>query len=295
MADGLIKHNARPVALDKRQAAWARAGARYRRDGFVVLPRVFSTSQIRKLRAETAAICRGERGAVRGTSKNLRQEPDDDVIRRFLCIHHPHKLSRLMRKAVMHSEIVGLLGAAIGPNVKCMQSMLFVKGPGKPGQPWHQDEFFIPTRDRSLCGVWIALDDATVPNGCLWVLPKSQAAGVIYPTRPLADARFDGSPVAYGFPGGETLARPVPVAAGGVVVFNGYLLHQSLPNTTTDNFRRALVFHVMRAESLLPWNDEGRMPHSEDMRDIFMVRGKDPYAWKGTTEVLEPYLRETSY
>lgn len=295
MADSLVKQSARPAALRGSGIGSARAGARYRRDGFVVLPQVFSASQIRKLRAETASICRGERGAVRGAARHLQRETDDDVIRRFLCIHHPHKLSRLMRKAVMHPDIAGLLGAAIGPNVKCMQSMLFVKGPGKPGQPWHQDEFFIPTRDRSLCGVWIALDDATVANGCLWVIPKSHASGVIYPTRPLADARFDGSPVAYGFAGGEKSARPVPVAAGGVVIFNGYLLHQSLPNTTTDNFRRALVFHVMRAESLLPWDDEGRMPHSEDMRDIFMVRGKDPYAWKGTTEVLEPYLRETSY
>ena len=51
--------------------------------------------------------------------------------------------------------------------------MLFIKSEGKPGQAWHQDEFFIPTRDRSLTAVWIALDDATVENGCLWVLPGS--------------------------------------------------------------------------------------------------------------------------
>lgn len=48
-----------------------------------------------------------------------------------------------------------------------MQTMLFVKPPGFPGQAWHQDENFIPTRDRSLCGGWIALDDATIENGCL--------------------------------------------------------------------------------------------------------------------------------
>jgi phytanoyl-CoA hydroxylase len=294
MAEVRVDSGARAALSTADPAIWRRAGARYRRDGFVVLPRVFSASQIRKLRAETAAICRGERGGVRGAVNRPASESDDAVIRRYLCIHHPHKLSRTMRKAIAHADIVNTLGAAIGPNVKCMQSMLFVKGPGKPGQPWHQDEFFIPTRDRSLCGVWVALDDATVENGCLWVLPGSQAPGVIYPSRPLTDPRFDGSPVAYGFPGGAKRAKPVEVPAGGVVFFNGYMLHQSLPNTTADNFRRALVFHVMSAESLLPWDDEGRMPHTEDMRDIFMVRGKDPYAWKGTTEVLEPYLREAN-
>ena len=64
----------------------------------------------------------------------------------------------------------------IGPNVKAMQSMLFIKAEGKPGQAWHQDEYYIPTRDRSLTAAWIALDDATVENGCLWVLPGSHRA-----------------------------------------------------------------------------------------------------------------------
>jgi hypothetical protein len=76
------------------------------------------------------------------------------------------------------------------------------------------------------------------------------------------------------------------------VIFNGYLLHQSLPNATATQYRRSLVFHCMSAESLLPWNDEGRLPSTEDMRDIFMVLGRDPYAYKGTPRVLEPYLRE---
>ena len=38
-----------------------------------------------------------------------------------------------------------------------------------------QDELYIQTRDRSLCGVWVALDDATEENGCLMVIKGSQA------------------------------------------------------------------------------------------------------------------------
>ena len=269
-----------------------RRRAQYRRDGFLVLRNVFSAAQLAALRAEVVAIGRGERGAVRGLLPDAASLPDDAVCRRYLCIHHPHKLSARMREAIFSPRIVDALGVVIGPNVKCMQSMLFVKGPGKPGQPWHQDEFFIPTRDRSLAGVWIALDDATVENGCLWVLPGSHAPGVIYPTRPLADPRFDGSPVAWGFPQDETAARAVTLKAGGVVVFNGYLLHRSLPNMTASQHRRALVYHCMSAEWLLAWDDEGRLPHTDDMRDVFVVRGADPYAYKGTAAILEPYLRE---
>lgn len=58
--------------------------------------------------------------------------------------------------------------------------MLFVKAPGKPGQSWHQDEFFIPTRDMSLTGVWIAIDDAYIDNGCLWVVPGSHKPALLH-------------------------------------------------------------------------------------------------------------------
>ncbi len=283
-----------PAPDDPALVHWRRKAARYRRDGYMVAPRLFDRSRVTALRDEVTAIGRGERGAVRGLSDGAAELDAAQVLHRYLCIHHPHKISGAMREALFHPGVVAALGAAIGPNVKCMQSMLFIKGPGKPGQAWHQDEFFIPTRDRSLCGVWIALDDATIANGCLWVLPGSQQPGVLYPTRPISDSRFDGSPAAGDFPWPESAAMPVEIAAGGAVFFNGYLLHQSLPNATSDSFRRALVFHCMSAESLLPWDDEGRMPHTDDMRDVFMVRGVDPYARKGTREVLVPYLREAS-
>jgi hypothetical protein len=48
----------------------------------------------------------------------------------------------------------------------------------------------------------------------------------------------------------------------------------------------------MSAESLLPWNWDGRIPgYIEDNRDILMVTGKDPYAWKGTASYTYPFIR----
>ena len=137
----------------------------------------------------------------------------------------------------------------IGPNVKAMQSMLFIKSEGKPGQAWHQDEFFIPTRDRSLTAVWIALDDATVENGCLWVLPGSHRRGVIYPAREQDDPRFDCTTESYDFPYSDDEAVPVEIPAGTALVFNGYLLHRSLENSGRHGYRRALANHYMSAES----------------------------------------------
>jgi phytanoyl-CoA hydroxylase len=267
--------------------------ARYARDGYAVLPGAFTAGQVAELRAEALRICRGELGAVAGMEPGPPGEPDEAVIRRYACIHFPHKLSPLIREALAHPVVVAALIAVIGPDVKAMQSMLFTKGEGKPGQAWHQDEFFIPTRDRSLTAAWIALDDATTGNGCLWVLPGSHRSGVIYPDRDQDDPRFDCTVEAYDFPYQDADAVPVQVASGSVVLFNGYLLHRSLPNTARRGLRRALVNHYMSAQSLLPWTRPPEDVHVAkwDCRDIVMVAGHDPYAWAGTADISRPYIR----
>ena len=227
--------------------------SRYHRDGYVVLPDALSAAEVRALREEAVRICRGELGAAAGVQPSGADEPDELVVRRYLCIHFPHKLSELIYEMLAHPVVVDALTQLIGPNVKAMQSMLFIKSEGKPGQAWHQDELFIPTRDRSLTAAWIALDDATVDNGCLWVLPGSHRPGVLYPDREHHDPQFDCEVEAYDFPYRDQDAVPVEVPAGAAVVFNGYLLHRSLPNTGRHGLRRALVNHYMSAASLLPW------------------------------------------
>ncbi len=169
--------------------------------------------------------------------------------------------------------------------------MLFVKAPGKAGQSWHQDEYYIPTRDRSLVGAWIAIDDATIENGCLWIIPGSQQPGYIRPRVPNHSTEYadvDSVDIT-GFPP-ETII-PVEVRRGSVIFFNGYTLHSSLRNKTTNNFRMALVNHYMSAESMLPWDQDGKLPPTADLRDIVVVSGIDPYAAKGTVNVNNPYLR----
>ena len=266
-------------------------GARYRDEGFVVEPNLLSRAEVEGTIAEATAVCRGDRGAIQGLAALDQGESDAEIMRRHLAIHFPHKISKLFFDLLSQPAIVDVLRDVVGPNVKCMQSMLFIKAAQKPGQAWHQDENFIPTRDRSLCGVWIALDDATIENGCLWVLPGSHVHGVIWPSKPHETRDFDEGRESFGFPEAADHAVPVEVEAGGVVFFNGYLLHRSLPNRTPDRFRRALVNHYMSAESLLPWDWDGRLAATRDNRDIVLVSGSDPYAYKGTEDLTFPYVR----
>jgi hypothetical protein len=141
--------------------------------------------------------------------------------------------------------------------------------------------------------VWIALDDATIENGCLWAIPGSHRAGVLYPDREHDDVRFDCTHESYGFAYDESDAVPLQVPAGSAVVFDGYLLHSSQPNSGRHGMRRALVNHYMSAESLLPWSppEKDAWMGKADYRDILLVAGEDPYAFKGTTDVSHPHVR----
>jgi ectoine hydroxylase-related dioxygenase (phytanoyl-CoA dioxygenase family) len=265
----------------------------YDRDGYLIVPDLLDPSLLAAARSESVAICRGDRGPIDGVEPAGEHEEDGDVLRRYLCIHFPHKISPLSRDIAELPRAVEVLTGVIGPNVKMMQSMLFIKSEGKPGQAWHQDETRIPTRDRSLTAVWIALDDATLENGCLWVIPGSHQAGVLYPDREQDDPRFDCTRVAYGFRYREEDAVPVELQAGSALVFDGYLLHRSLPNTGRHGMRRALVSHYMSAESLLPWfpPQEREPMGTTDHRDVLLVAGEDPYAFKETVDLMRPHVR----
>ena len=263
----------------------------YREQGFLIARNMLSSDEINEIKAETLSLFRGERGLIDGLQPAEPQDTELDTLRKYLCIHFPHKLSEVILAYLKHPKIAHILQGIISPNVKAMQSMLFVKAPGKPGQSWHQDEYYIPTRDCSLTGAWIAIDDADVDNGCLWVVPGSHRPAQIF-TRALYDGHEYGEhdtidPLHFD----ETQAIPVEVKSGSVIFFNGYLLHASKRNKSASRFRRALVNHYMSAESYLPWDQDGKLPLREDMRDIVMVAGRDPYKHKGIETLNQAYLR----
>lgn len=83
------------------------------------------------------------------------------------------------------------------------------------------------------------------------------------------------------------------ITAEHATFYNGYLLHRSLPNYALSGYRRVLVNHYMSAQSLLPWRapKEGEHMAVTDYRDIVMIAGEDPYAWKGLENLAKPYIR----
>ena len=262
-------------------------------DGYLVVPGLVAPDEIRTIREEVSRFARGEYPTMNPPPES-KVEDGEDPVDDILAVHFPHWVSPAIREFVTHpgiSQVLQKITAAHLPHwdgrVKCMQSMLFAKPPGLPGQAWHQDERYIATRDRSLVGAWIAVDEASEENGCLRVIPGSQRSGYLWPTRPHGKPdEFDPSDESHGFDASDEVL--VEVAAGSVVFFNGYLLHRSLRNRSARH-RRALVNHYCNAWSLLPWSTLPMQKihvfeiATHDERNVIPL-GDDPYAWKGYAE-----------
>ena len=167
----------------------------YVESGYVLVTGLVDKVARAEITRELRRINRGDysRTPIEGVTWRHEIEPvdwpeeDERLLGRHMYLGQPHVYSAVVRDAMTHPGICRVLDHVVGAHVpfwngayKCMQSMFVVKPPGGSGSPWHQDEHPIPTRDRSLTGVWIALTDATVANGCLWILPDSHKSGVIY-------------------------------------------------------------------------------------------------------------------
>jgi hypothetical protein len=266
--------------------------AAYARDGFVVIPDIFDAHELAALRAESLALCRGAFGAIRGFVPPDPGADDATTMGRYMVGVMPHKLDgSLFAREVRNPRIVDVVTHLIGPDVKAVHSQIFFKAPGMPGNALHQDERFIPTRDRSLVTAWIALEDARIANGCLRVIPGSHRPSVLWPMRRHENPELDRAEELHGFAWSRDAVVPVEVPAGAAVFFDGYLIHGSYPNRSAGQTRRALLYVYASAATPVLFDPASYQPTTEDYPDIVMVAGRDPYGWVPRRRHGEPYLR----
>ena len=99
----------------------------------------------------------------------------EDLVSKIFRLHRRPVFQRFLADPRLRDIVV----AALGADVDCFLSQFIFKNPGAWGQPWHQDSYYFPfTPARPVVGLWLAITEATLQNGCLHVLPGSQAEPV---------------------------------------------------------------------------------------------------------------------
>ncbi|XP_066466820.1 phytanoyl-CoA dioxygenase domain-containing protein 1 [Tiliqua scincoides] len=162
----------------------------------------------------------------------------------FKQITHASKVQALARKLGLEKPVV-------------VQSMYIFKQPGIGGEVTpHQDATFLHTEPLGrVLGFWIALENATEENGCLWFIPGSHTSGIARrmvraPAGAIPCTQFVGSEKTYD----DSRFIPVPVGKGGLVLIHGEVVHKSDPNLS-DRSRHVYTFHLMEAKDTT-WSKE---------------------------------------
>ncbi|QGQ94331.1 phytanoyl-CoA dioxygenase family protein [Paenibacillus psychroresistens] len=146
-----------------------------------------------------------------------------------------------------HPGIMAKLELILGEKPKLAQAIALLKPPGGLDIPWHQDMSVGGLAyDKTVIGVWIALDEAELENGCMHVIPGSHAGGAI-PHYALRSWQLCGRDI----PVEEDVA--VTLKPGGLMLFHGLIKHGT-PHNLSAKRRRALQFHYVgiSAKKLVP-------------------------------------------
>lgn len=162
--------------------------------------------------------------------------------------HALHDLDPLFDQFSRHARVAEAASALGLIQPLLLQSMYIFKQPNIGGEvTCHQDSTFLYTEPIDIVGLWFALEDATIENGCLWAIPGGHRDGL--KSRWVRKAEggmtfevFDASP----WPNDKLV--PLEVSKGSLILLHGLLPHCSFENRSTRS-RHAYTLHLIGGES----------------------------------------------
>jgi len=158
--------------------------------------------------------------------------------------HALHHLDHIFKKFSLDKNILNL-SQSLGINKPhLLQSMYICKQPFIGGEvTCHQDATYLYTENKSVIGLWFALEDATLENGCLWAIPgghknKLKSRFIRHSDNRTETIVYDDECWDL-----DSLV-PLEVKKGSVIVLHGLLPHMSKQNFS-DKSRHAYTLHVL--------------------------------------------------
>ncbi len=218
----------------------------YESEGYLVVEELFGEEELAGVRGRVDEIVADPACAPDGVSvgregdtvadKNDTEAGKDAVRGMAFLVRFDPVFQAFARQPRLLELVRGLLG----PRVKVFRDQMLLKPPGGQAKPVHQDQSYFRVRpEGDLVTAWVALDAATVENGCMCYIPGSHRYGIFAvtsdPERPVHHI-----PDTRGIELREMVRCTVP--AGSVIFHHGCTLHSSDVNRT-ETWRRAVILH----------------------------------------------------
>jgi phytanoyl-CoA hydroxylase len=237
--------------------------ARFRRDGYLVVQKLFTEHEIEEFLVEESRV----------PSWGKQGQP---ITR--------HTSERHWRWLATHPKIAGIVAQLLGGAPRVVQTAYLRKEPLAPGDTprtgigFHRDSLFIRTEPETLLACWVALNDTDTENGGLCVLRGSHVGQPKFPASPAW--RCKGFEIEHRMrdrQGHEWTSRfnaaefdginpadviQLRVRRGGAVFFGGNVIHGSYANRSPHRERLAAAVHYVK---------EGTWVFRTDLQDTMAV------------------------
>lgn len=239
-----------------------RMAEQWERDGFLAPIRVLDSADAARVRHEFDAL-----EALEGREKCQIGLLDRHFDRQFVW------------QITTHPAVLDAVEAVMGPDILLLATHFFCKYP-EPGDTlegpakfvaWHQDVTYWQLEPPFALTAWYAVDDSDAENGCMRVIPGTQAGIRQHGTSERAGNLLSINQEVPVTPEEEDRAVDLALRAGEISLHHGMLIHGSNPNRSARRRCGLTIRYVPPHVRQTALNSQGRSWAP------VLVRGRDPY------------------
>lgn len=256
--------------LDRLQCLTKDQVSLFNRDGYCLLEKAVSDKDIARLLRDIDPVEAGTGDTVLHLegSRHFTYKKDAMTFARNLVAK-----SKAVRDLITGPLFQALSHDLIGPDVRLYWDQAVYKKPGKAKVfPWHQDNGYTFTDPQAYVTCWLALTNATIDNGCPWVLPGLHHMGTMLHDNAENGLELRGSQS----PDIEKTAIAVPAQAGDMVIFSSLTPHKTGANIS-DTTRKALIIQIMPAGLAFIGEDGSRDIKADPVLNMpILIDGRAP-------------------
>lgn len=233
----------------------------YAEEGYVAVRNAFTPREI-------AAIVATIDPLEAKTEAFLRTRDDGTfgIARAGEITFRPHLVaqSAQLREFSRHPVLLDLCHDLIGADVRLYWDQSVYKKPEADKEfPWHQDNGYTYIEPQQYLTCWIALTDATIDNGCPWVVPRLHRLGTL---------QHRWTPLGFECLEEVEGAVPVEVEAGSIAVFSSLTPHRTGPNVTTGVRKSYILQYAPDGAIAYPQGKDAATCDAAD-RQYLVLRG----------------------
>ena len=202
----------------------------YQNDGFLSFPGFLDSAEVAELKAAVfAAIASMGNSVIAGDAE--KKIGDDYYAKVFTQRLNLWRLNPTIKRFMLGAEIGRILCRLTGVRgMRVWHDQALIKEPFGNPTAWHIDNPYWSFYSRESISIWIALEDATLENGCMWFIPGSQRLASFEKNVPISQNLSD---LFKGYPSmAEIDPVPVMMKAGDCSFHSGMTAHGAGANMT---------------------------------------------------------------